>query len=473
MSDTDSISTTTRVPGTYVNYNFTSGSSTLATDDQYVVIIAQRLETGTVAALTPTDVFSSDQAATYFGHGSQAHLMADAVMRANGNVQLAVCALDDDKAGVAATGQLTLSGPATSSGQIRLQVGDKTLAVAVKAGQTADDLLQSLHEVMGAEADLSVKVKLDRVADKENGLILIAKHPGTCGNEIGLSLTITATGVSGVLSPMAGGQGDPDVTLALTAIYSAGHTLIVMPYSTKEALNALSEHLEGVSGPTEQRGAVGVTGWNGTLATGTTLTTAANAARITCGWHPGSVLGNGILAAVYAAIIAAEDDPSEPLDNSVLTGLDVTAQTRWPMRTEMEKALHNGLSPFNVVNNKVQLVRAISTYVKNSQGIDDPTLLDINTIRTLDYIRKTWRTRMSQRFPNGGKLTDRRLLQIRSETLDVLYALQALEMVENIDSYKDQVTVTRNAQDNTRADTAIPAPVVRGLHILTGTLYLY
>ncbi|MXP50784.1 phage tail protein [Pantoea sp. Eser] len=391
--------------------------------------------------------------------------MAEAVMRANSSVQLAVCALDDDKAGVAATGQLTLSSPATSSGQVRLQVGDKTLAVAVKAGQTADDLLQSLHEVMGAEADLPVSATLDSPAGKGTTLNLTAKNKGACVNEIGLSLTITASGVSGVLSPMAGGQGDPDVTLALTAIYSAGHTLIVVPYSTKDALNALSEHLEGVSGPTEQRGAVGVTG--------TTLTTAANAARITCGWHPGSVLSNGILASVYAAIIAAEDAPSEPLDNTVLTGLDVTAQTRWPMRTEMEKALHNGLSPFNVVNNKVQLVRAISTYVKNSQGIDDPTLLDINTIRTLDCIRKVWRTRMSQRFPNGGKLTDRRLLQIRSETLDVLYALQALEMVDNIDTYKDQVTVTRNKQDNTRADTTIPAPVVRGLHILTGTIYLY
>lgn len=473
MSDTDEISTTNRVPGTYVNYNFTNGSRTLATDDQYVVILAQRVKTGTVPALVPTDVFSSDQAAQYFGHGSQAHLMATAAMRANGNIQLAVCALDDDKAGVAAAGQLTLSGPATSAGQVRLQVGDRTVAVAVKNGSTANALLESLHEALGAEADLPVTASLDSPVGKGTTLNLTAKNKGACGNETGLSLTITATGVSGVLSPMAGGEGDPDVSLALTAIYSAGHTLIVMPYSTTDALSALSEHLNNVSGPVEQRGAVGVTGWNGTLATGTTLTTASNAARITTGWHPASVLSNGILAAVYAAIIAAEDDPSEPLDNTVLTGLDVTPQASWPMRTEMEKALHNGLSPFAVVNNNVQLTRAISNYVKNSQGIDDPTLLDITTIRTLDFVRKAWRTRMSQRFPNGGKLTDRRLLQIRSETLDVLYALQTLEMVENIDTYKDQVAVTRNLQDATRADAAIPAPVVRGLHILTGTIYLY
>ncbi|MNT98843.1 hypothetical protein D3C72_2415280 [compost metagenome] len=80
---------------------------------------------------------------------------------------------------------------------------------------------------------------------------------------------------------------------------------------------------------------------------------------------------------------------------------------------------------------------------------------------------------MSQRYPNGGKLTDARLRSIRSETLDVLYALQELDMVEHIDRYKSQVTVVRNARDDTRADVAIPAPVVRGLHILTGTVYLY
>ncbi|ORM59599.1 phage tail protein [Pantoea rodasii] len=473
MSDTDDISTSTRVPGTYVNYNFTNGSRTLAADDQYVVILAQRLASGTVPALTPTDVYSSDEAATYFGHGSQAHLMTAAAIRANNNIQLAVCAVDDAEGSVAAQGTLTLTGPATSSGQVRLKVGSKTVSIAVKSGNTADDLLQSLHEALGAEADLPVEVKIDSVASKETGLIFIAKNTGSCGNETGLSLTITATGVSGELSALSGGQGDPDLSDALSTIYSAGHTVIVMPWTTGDALSVLSEYLSNVSGPIEQRAAVGVCGWNGTLATGTTLTGNANAARITCGWHPGSALSKGVLASVYAAIIAAQSDPSEPLDNTALTGLDVTSQTRWPMRTEMEKALHNGLSPFDVVNNTVQLVRAISTYVKNSEGIADPTLLDITTIRTLDYIRIVWRTRMSQRFPNGGKLTDHRLRQVTSETLDVLYALEKLEIVEHIDTYKDQVVITRNALDDTRADVAIPAPVVRGLHILTGTLYLY
>ncbi|EIN3018690.1 hypothetical protein LOO41_005080 [Salmonella enterica] len=80
---------------------------------------------------------------------------------------------------------------------------------------------------------------------------------------------------------------------------------------------------------------------------------------------------------------------------------------------------------------------------------------------------------MAQRFPNGGKLTDHRLRQVKSETLDVLYQLESLEMVEKVQQYQDQVTVLPNKQDDTRADVSIPASVVRGLHILTGTIYLY
>ncbi|EBD9851217.1 phage tail protein, partial [Salmonella enterica] len=130
-------------------------------------------------------------------------------------------------------------------------------------------------------------------------------------------------------------------------------------------------------------------------------------------------------------------------------------------------------TPFRVLGTQVQIVRAISTYVKNAAGVEDATLLDITTIRTLDYIRTAWRTRMSQRFPNGGKLTDHRLRQVKSETLDVLYQLESLEMVEKVRQYQNQVTVLPNKQDDTRADVSIPASVVRGLHILTGTIYLY
>ncbi|EAN8606675.1 phage tail protein [Salmonella enterica] len=475
------ISASTRVPGTYVGFDFSRAGRALAADGQSVVILGQRLG-GTVAALTPTDVFSGNEAAQYFGRGSQVHRMVMRAIDANSNIQLSVCALDDDPAGVAATGSVMLSGTASGTGQVRLQVAGTTVAIAVATGDKAEDLTPRLAAAFSAFPDLPVTAAAEDVVTGKDaggndvtapGVVLTARNKGACGNQVGLTLTVTAEGLTGTLSPLTGGQGDPDIAPALAAIFSAGHTLIVTPYSTDEALRTLATHLDNVSGPTEQRAAFGVLGWRDSLSTGITLTGNANAKRLTVGWHNHSVLPDGELAAVYAARIVSEDDPSEPLDNLSLPGLDITPREYWPMRTEEEKALHNGLTPFRVQGSTVQVVRAISTYVKNAAGINDATLLDITTLRTLDYVRVAWRTRMAQRFPNGGKLTDHRLRQVKSETLDVLYQLESLEMVEKVQQYQDQVMVLPNKQDDTRADVSIPASVVRGLHILTGTIYLY
>ncbi|WP_261804220.1 phage tail sheath C-terminal domain-containing protein [Serratia marcescens] len=300
---------------------------------------------------------------------------------------------------------------------------------------------------------------------------LTARNKGACGNEVGLVASATATGVAVTLTAMHGGEGDPSLAAALAAIFSAGHTLIISPYSTEDALIPLATHLDNVSGPMEQRGAVGVTGWNGTLSTGTTLTSTANAPRITTGWHSGSLLPNGELAAVYAAVIASEPDPARPLQTLPLPGLDITPQSKWPGRTEQENALANGLAPFEILGSTVQIVRAISTYVKNAEGVVDRTLMDITIIRSLDYVRVACRTRISQRFPRD-KLTDARIARMRSELLDVLYKLEGLEIVENVDANKAYLTVTRNAQDDSRADANIPAAIVRGLHVFAGTIYL-
>ncbi|MFT4465989.1 MAG: hypothetical protein ACMX3H_16965 [Sodalis sp. (in: enterobacteria)] len=54
----------------------------------------------------------------------------------------------------------------------------------------------------------------------------------------------------------------------------------------------------------------------------------------------------------------------------------------------------------------------------------------------------------------------------------MLYALEQLEIVENVDAHKDQLTVTRSRQDDSRADASIPAAVVRGLHVFAATIYL-
>ncbi|EOV9277063.1 phage tail sheath C-terminal domain-containing protein, partial [Salmonella enterica] len=223
----------------------------------------------------------------------------------------------------------------------------------------------------------------------------------------------------------------------------------------------------------EQRGAVGVAGWPGSLATGTTLAGHSNDGRTTIGWYPGSVCLPGILAATYAAVIASEEDPARPLNTLPLAGLDITALSDRAGRTEQENALHNGLTPFEVgTGDTVQIVRAVTTYTKNAAGVDDPALLDLTTIRTLDYTRKACRQRIALRFPRE-KLRDRTRGKVRSELLDVLLKLDDLDILENVEANKDKLRVERNGQDVSRMDAAIPADVVNGLHVFAGRIDLY
>ncbi|HEP1045427.1 phage tail sheath subtilisin-like domain-containing protein [Serratia ureilytica] len=478
MSIDATIPIPTYKPGFYFGFNTTLASRALATNDQKLVILAQRTTLPTAAErLTPVNVFSDEEAAVYFGRGSQAHRMARAAIYANGYLQLAIVGLEDAAAGVAATGSLALSGTATGTGQARLSVCGVTVSASVASGDSAEVVMTALADAINTRQELPVSASVEDIPAEGGGkatgkqITLIARNKGTVGNQVGLTATVNAAGLTATLKAMSGGQGDPELDDALAAIFSAGHTLVISPYSDTASLRTLSTHLDKVSGPLEQRGAVGVTGWNGTLSTGTTLTTAVNAARITMGWYNGSALPNGELAAVYAAIMASESDPARPLNTLTLPGLDITSQDKWPGRTEQENALSNGLTPFEVSGSTVQIVRAVSTYVKNAMGVTDRSLMDITIIRSLDYVRLACRTRMTQRFPRE-KLTDTRLARIRSELLDVLYALEALEIVENVDALKDQLIVTRNLQDDTRADATIPASIVRGLHVFAGTIYL-
>lgn len=457
-----------RKPGKYFEFNTQLAVRTLPGNIQKMLIIGQMLATGTAAPLAAVDVFSGDQAALYFGAGSLAHLMTLAAIKSNSYLSLQVIGVSDAAAGgVAASGTLTLTGPATSTGVVSLWIGNTRLDVTATGGDTATVTAAALVTLIGQTPALPV------TASAAAGVItLTAKHKGTVGNDITLRAQSTATGTTVAVVAMANGATDPDIAPALAAVYAAGHDIVVCPFSTQTALTALRTHIKSVSGPLEQRSAIGVGGWAKSLATGTTLAGQINDGAITLGWHNGSVMLPGEIAASYAAVIASEEDPARPLNTLALASLDVTALADRPGRNEQENALYNGLTPFEIgPGDVVQIVRAITTYTVDAQGIDDVALLDLTTIRTLYYVRKACRERIALRFPRD-KLSTRTGPKVRSELLDVLYKLEELEIVEEVDANKDALIVERDSQDTNRLDAAIPCDVVNGLHVFAGRIDL-
>lgn len=463
----DNIPASIRKPGKYFEFNTKLAVRTLPGNPQNVLAIGQKLASGTQAALTPVDIFSDEQAAQLFGRGSYAHLMARAAITANPYLQLTVISVEDDTAGVAASGSITVTGPATGAGVVSTLIGRERVDVAVSSGDTATAIATALKVALDKNGDLPV------IATAATGVVtLTARHKGATGNGVKLAVSSTATGLSVAASTMSGGQTDPDIAPALAAVVAAGHDIVICPFADQAALTALRTHLEFVSGPMEQRGAIGVFGWSSTLSSGITLSGNINSGRITGAWHRDSARLACEIAAGYAAVIASEEDPARPLNTLEIKGLDATGIDQRPSRTEQENALYNGLTPLEVgPGERAQIVRAISTYTKDPQNVDDIALLDITTIRTLDYVRKACRERIALRFPRE-KLSERTPAKVRSELLDVLYKLEELEIVECVEDNKDGLIVERDSQDVNRLDAKIPVDVVNGLHVFAGRIDL-
>ena len=102
---------------------------------------------------------------------------------------------------------------------------------------------------------------------------------------------------------------------------------------------------------------------------------------------------------------------------------------------------------------------------------DDPALLDVTTIRTLDYVRKAVRDRIALYYPRE-KISSRTPAKVKSDILNVLLQLEELEIVEEVTANKDGVLVEKSETDANRLDARIPVDVVNGLHVFAGRIDL-
>jgi phage tail sheath gpL-like len=463
----DSIPSSIRKPGKYFEFNTRLAVRTLPGNLQKMLIVGQRLAAGTVVAGVATEVFSDRDAATYFGRGSMLHRMCTAAIKAYPYLALTAIAVDDAGGSAAATSTVTITGTASASGVLTLKIGDLSIELAVSSGDAQNTVAAALKALIDKNPDLAVTA-----AVVSNVITLTARNKGTQGNELKVSAASAAAGVTVVATQPSGGSGDPDITSTLAAVYAAGHHIIVTPYNVQASLTILRTHLDSVSGPMEQRGAIGVYASTGTLANATTLAGQINSGRIAGALVPGSLTPSYEIAAAFGAVIASEEDPARPLNTLALTGVNPPPLASRLSRTEQESALYNGVTPFEVgPGDKVQIVRAITTYTKDPQGIDDISLLDLTTIRTLDYVRKAVRERIALRFPRE-KLSDKTPPKVRSEILDVLTKMEELEIVEQVEANKPGLIVERDSQDPNRLNAKIPTDVVNGLHVFAGRIDL-
>ena len=467
----DNIPSSIRNPGVYTEYNAKGAVTALPVNPQEVLIVAPQSVEMSAAFSKPVKIFSDVEAEKLFGAGSWAHLMVHKALQNNPNIRLTVIGLKDHSAGVAAVGKVSFTGSASHIGVMSLIIAGRAYSLSVAKGEADTAIATRMMAILNAATDCPVVASIDE-ASQNKGLKLTAKAKGEIGNEISLSEKNSVNGVSVSLNALSGGQQNASIAEALASVAGEHYNIIVSPFVDDVNARALREHLEAVSAPTAKKPAIGVLGWRGTMATGTTFTGKLNSERLTVAWYKGAIEANALLAAGYAAVIAGEEDPARPLNTLEIKGLSLVDSSQFPTFAEFDQALYHGLTPLEVVNHRVRIMRAITTYTKSPTNTDDPSYLDLTTIRTLDYVRKAIEQRIELRFPRSKLSRKRTPPAVRSEILDVLYRLEDKEIIEGVDEHKKRLIVTVNGQDVNRIDTAIPADVVNGLHVVANRIDL-
>lgn len=465
----EKIPASTRKPGVYAEWNTKLAVRNLPTNRQRVLLIAQHTTNlGAVSALT--DVYSAAEVAERYGAGSQAHLMADAAIKAYANAALSIITLADHSAGVAASGKITITGNATTQGVLRVGIGNAdVLMVPVAAGDSADTVGKAVKAAIAAQPGLPVSA-----AEAAGVVTITAKNKGAEGNAIRLLAACTAAGISTTVTAMASGLVNPDIAAALNAVVAEGHHIIACGINDETNLLKLRAHLDTVASPMEKRWAIGVYGQTGTLAQATTLAGRLNHGHIVSAWYRGTPSLPCELAAAFAAVMASEEDPARPLNTLALNSIGVCESKDKTMRTEQENALYNGVTPIETspAGTQAQIVRAITTYTKTANGTADESLLDVTTVRTLIYVSRACVDRIALRFPRD-KLSDRTPPRVRSELIDVLMRCEELEILERVEENLPKLIVERDQQNTGMLNCRIPSDVVNGLHVVGMVVDLY
>jgi phage tail sheath gpL-like len=477
----DNIPTTLRVPIFAVEFNSSRAQQGPALLQYQALAIVQKTTAGTATADTAVRVTNVDQAIVAAGRGSIGHRVALAWFANNTQTPLWLGILADNGAGIAATGTIVVSGPATAAGTIAMYLGAERILVQVASGAASTVIATDIAAAINANLDLPVTA-----AAATSTVTLTFRHKGLVGNSYdvrpsfrdgevlptGVGLTITAMG--GVVA----GTTNPTLTSLIAAISDLWFQVITHPFTDATSLTAIENELASRAGPMRSIDGVAITSSIGNFAALVALGGGRNSAYSEIFAQPGaSPLTPPMEFAAAAAAqiaLAGQADPARPMQTLALQRVVAPAEIdQWSI-DERNLFLFAGIATSKrVVGGGVQIDRAITTYRVSPSGAADTSYLDITTPLTLLYLRFSFRTRFQNRYPrhklanDGTRFGSGQAVMTpklgRGEALLWFDEMEKLGLVEGSDQFKRDLVVERNAVDPNRLDFLLPPDLVNQL----------
>ena len=447
------------------------------------LLIGQKLAAGAAVANTLIRVTSSAQADTQFGAGSMLSGMVRAAMAIDTYTELLVMPLIDNVAGVAATGTLAFTGPATASGTVELMIAGRRVSVGVISGDTATAMGDAAVAAITATADLPVTA-----AAVTGTVTLTSRHKGEAGNSLNARVNYYAgqtlpAGVGVVATAFTNGAGNPSLDTALAALGDEWLHAWAVPYTDASSLASIKTELNSRfawNREIEAHAFAAARGTQGSLGAIGDSHNSQHLSIIMANDEPMPAYEKAAetmaIAAYYAAI-----DPARPIQNLAYAWCLPPAAADRFTNEERNLLLFDGIATSKVGTDGTMLVeRLITTYKTNAAGASDISYLDSETLFTLMFIRHDWRDYILRKYPRH-KLADNGTRYgigqavvtpnvMKAEAIAKFREWEDLGLVENIDDFKANLIAERNVSDPNRLDMLLPPDLVNQLRIVANKI---
>jgi phage tail sheath gpL-like len=437
------------------------------------LIIGQKTSSGTATANQLYLVTSADQVATLAGRGSMLHRQAKGWFAGNKATPVYIGVLADNGAGTAATGTVTIAGPATAAGTLAMYLGGEVVNTAVASGDSAATIATALAAAVNANTDLPVTA-----AAVSAVVTLTYRHKGLAGNEYDVRANYQGesfpAGVSATVVALASGATNPTLTTLISNMGDSWFHVVAHPYTDATSLTALETEFEDRWGPIRQIDGRLITAKSDTYANVATLGNGRNSKQSTIIRTNDSPTPPAEYAAHVAAVAALslQKDPAQPLQTLQLPYIKPPAEIDQDTLLERNVLLTDGISTTKVVGGVVAIERLVTTYKTNSAGSADPSYRDVTTMATLLYVRFSFRARITDRYPRHKLTNDGTKIGAgqavitpsigKAEALLWFRDLETAGLVENFDQFKADLVCERDASDPNRLNWLLPPDLVNG-----------
>jgi len=477
------IPTNLRAPILAVEFDSSRAFQGPAVLEYQSLLVGGRTSGGSVAELVIKRVTSADEAADYFGDGSELHRMAIKWFANNKTTVTYMVALDDAGAGTQATYTLTITGTASAAGAIYLYIAGERLAVPV--ANLDDPTAIATAIVAAVTADTTLPVTAGNVA----GVVtLTAKNDGEGGNSIDVRVNYNEgeefpASVSGVVAAGVTGATNPDLQDVIDILGDEWYHIFVAPYTDATNLTAIETELADRFGPIRMIDGVYFCAYNDTLSNLATFGNGRNSPHVSC------VASTDVLATTYetAAALAGQvaqegsADPARPFQTLQLQGVSPVPVVDRFTYLERNSLLYDGIATVSIdTAGAVRIERAITMYQTNAASAPDIAYLDVNTLLTLMYLRYDFRVSILTKYPraklasDGVRVATGQVIMTpkvgKAEAIAKFRQWENLGLVENFDQFKTDLVCVRSTTDPNRLEWTLPPDLINQFRVGAATI---